>query len=445
MKEINRDYPLLIFSNIVNNLMIGKVDETYGANLNVVTPREIWLAKEGDILVSTYPMPEDFKAYACNVLGIEKEAVITLDYPGDETEVLALRILKSPEALANLKKLLAERPTTKMLAFAHDEATLQLARELNIELMDYTEFPDKELIDAFYNINTKNGFRKVAASLDLNITPGVYASNRKELFEKAFDFLQEHKKIVFKFNRSSNGYGISILEHQNFKDVASLNKHLENHIAGFDGQPQEFVLEKFIDYQDIPSVELIVDDDGYELLYLCNQFCIGYSWAGMITPPIGLDDAINKELHEIGDRFGNYIYKLGFRGVCDVDCGVSTSNEVFASESNFRRTGGTYTDILVRRLRDRDYYNNRSCYWIANVKTSENKGHISLTEAIERLKESNLLFNHVTKKGVILTYYTFSKDQKWRYLIIDDSVEEVSEKEIALQKILNVRSSTLIN
>ncbi|KAA1243801.1 peptide ligase PGM1-related protein [Aquimarina sp. RZ0] len=436
-KNLKRDFPILIFSNIVNNLMIGKVDQKYGESLNIVTPREIWLAQEGDILVSCNAINAEFKTYACDLLGIEEQKVNTLSYEGNEEVVLADRIINDKEALDQLKTTLSQYPDIKMLAFAHDNSTLALAKELGIELMDYDEFPNDDLIESFYYINTKNGFKNIAESLDIKVAPGIYADSVEQLLEQAPAFLEEHKKIVFKFNRSSNGYGILILNESDFEDDNFI-EFLKYHINKFDDQPKEFILEKFIEFKDIPSIELIVDNKSSNLLYLCNQFCVNYSWSGMITPPLGLEKEVHQSLDEIGEKFGKYIHKLGFRGICDVDCGISESNEIYATESNFRRTGGTYTDLLVRRLYDDNYYENNSCYWIANVKEAEENSFSTLPEALTELKNLGILFDSENNTGVILTYYTYPKDKKWRYLIIEKTVDGIKKTEHRLLEALKI-------
>ena len=441
--KIDRDFPLLIFGNIVNELMIGTVNEEYSAGMHRVMARKVWLMQAGDVLVIPVEVPADFKSYVCNITGVAEEDLTIVTCPGPADQVMADRV-REGGFMDELKSLYSERPNMQMLAFGYDVKTLQLAKDLGIDLFGYDGYPTQETQDTFYRINTKGGFRDAAASLGLSIIPGEHLENPEALFEKIGPFLEQHGKIIVKLNRSSNGYGHLVIEQSDITSDEQLRATVQQYIERYSDQPQQYVMEKYVNSKDLPSVEITVDREGSEELYICNQFCYNNSWAGMITPPIGLDEDIAAELDNIGKKFGAYVHAAGFRGICDVDACLTTDNELFVTESNFRRTGGTYLDFILRRLIDVDYYNNRSTYWLADTKLAEAGLVNTFDEATARLTEAGLAYDAATESGILLTCYTYPEDSKWRYLIIDKDPEKTREYETKLAELFRFEGAAVL-
>jgi hypothetical protein len=185
----------------------------------------------------------------------------------------------------------------------------------------------------------------------------------------------------------------------------------------------------------VPSVELVIDNEGTKLLYLCDQRCSNNSFTGMVTPPIGLDPEIEKELLHIGKIFGDYVHKLGFRGVCDVDTCLTADGSIYVTETNFRRTGGTYLDSLMRCLIGDDYLDHH--VWWADVRMAE--GNYSLYDGYQALKKAGLAFDTDLGQGLILTADSIAIDGKWRYLIVAPNHDVAAETEAKVEEVLQLR------
>jgi hypothetical protein len=109
----------------------------------------MWLAYEGDVLVTPRPIDDAFKAYACDLLGVEPRAVRTLSPPGEAIEPLANRVRRS-DVLAELRAQLEDHPDTEILPFALDAPTLALLAELDAVPAGYCRFPENGLRAALY-------------------------------------------------------------------------------------------------------------------------------------------------------------------------------------------------------------------------------------------------------------------------------------------------------
>lgn len=426
----------LIFGNIVNHLMIGEVEEKYAKGMNLVMSRKIWLARPNDVIVIPTSIRDDFKAYVLNLIDVDEQDLTIISVDGSNDKTLIERITEQGK-LDELKEAIKNHSDISFFGFAYDEETLNFAKELEMSLYGYPSYPSQESVDLFYRINTKQGFRSVAKELHLTVSEGVFCENEHVVPEAIWEMLQKHGKVILKFNRSSNGFGHLVFDTAYYSDKNQVEQDFEKHLDNFPKQPREFIVEKYNDFVNLPSLELEVTEKGASELYTCDQFCYNNSWAGMITPPTKLTEDQYAALQHAGKVFGKYVHEKGFRGICDIDGGITTDGLLILTESNFRRTGGTYLDTIVRRLVDPDYYAQGSCYWIADSKLSKTEYYTSFDQIIEEIKKKGILFDKEKKEGVILTSMTYEHDSKWRYLIIGKTEEYVTEKERELGQLLN--------
>lgn len=407
----------LIFANLLNELMLAKPEHLYAKNLSPVTVRKIWIANEGDIVITPVTINENFKNYACSLLDESPEKIHTLSPAGENTSYLADRLLNDQALFEQVRDLVKERPQDfQMLCFAHDKPTLDLARQLDISLSHYKKFPDDSLLKLIYLLNKKSGFRQTVEALGFQTPPGAFCEGVEELVKTIERLLKSYETIIVKFNRSSNGYGHWIINRSEFA-APEFQEKLEQYLARYQ-QPRNFVVEAFIDIKAVPSVEMLVDENGPQLLYVCNQRCPHASYSGMVTPPQDLSPDIIEKLTHAGHVFGNYVYNKGFRGVFDLDSCLDNNNQLYFTETNFRRTAGTFIDSLAKRLISPDYYQHH--VWIQDAKLSPVVS--SFAQAHSMLSDSGLNYSHDNKTGVILYADTFSADQKCRYIIFGKDI-----------------------
>lgn len=410
--------------------MISVASAAYAKTLIGVSPRKIWLSQEGDIVVTPRPIEEPFKNYACNILGIDPDKVVTLSPEGYQADLLPHAIRRSG-MINDLRALIAERPGIDILCFALDRPTLELVEELEVPLHGYQSLPDRALREVLYSLNTKSGFREVAEELGLRVVPGVYCEGQRALATAVEKMLENTCGVIVKYDRSSNGYGHMVIRR---KDVTlqNLYGYLDARTASFSEQPHNFTVETLMPFISVPSIEMVIDDASVRCLYPCEQRCLNSSFVGMVTPPFNLSSEIKHELLCAGRLFGEYVRDLGFRGVCDVDAGVIPDGTLYVTETNLRRTGGTYLDTLVRRLIGVDYQETH--VWCADARTG----------AIERdffkgwsaIRDAGLAFDPIAGRGVILTADTLAIDQKWRYLVVAPAIEEATDIEAKLEEAL---------
>jgi Pre ATP-grasp domain/PGM1 C-terminal domain/Carbamoyl-phosphate synthase L chain, ATP binding domain len=396
----------IIFANIVNELMIDRPSLEYAQKMNVGTPRKIWLAQPGDVVITPVKIGSDLRSYAERIRDQDLSSVDCYCPGGADTLPLAERVRADPKLMSALRTL----PEAGLLPFCADRPTLSLAEQLGCRVLPYATRPSEKVLATSYLINTKAGFRERAAKLGLSVVPGEHC-RPEQLVDAVMAVGARARPVIVKANRSSNGYGHKVIEPED-QDVAKVRTAIEPLFELF-GKTAPYVVEQYMDFVGLPSVEVEVDDAGPHVMYVCDQRCRNNAWTGMSTPPMNRDAKYVAALKDVGMRFGRSVYEEGFRGIFDVDCGVGRDGTVYVSESNFRRTGGTYLHQLLQRLLGDAYQDER--VWIADACAGT---PMNFLDAAGSIRESGLEFDRVKAEGVILTADTVRFDGKWRYLIV---------------------------
>jgi hypothetical protein len=306
-----------------------------------------------------------------------------------------------------------------------------LARDLGIPIEGYDSVPSPEVCELIYKMNTKSGFRASAQALGLPVVPGVSCEGLAALTRAVADALAEDGDVIAKLDRSSNGYGHLIVRRGEVSPAA-LGDFIRSGLAHVADQPQSFTVERLMPFVSVPSIELEVDDAGPHFLYLCDQRCPNGSFSGMVTPPPEMPAGVERELHRAVDLFGESIHRLGFRGICDIDAGVTADGTVFLTESNFRRTGGTYLHSLASRLLGESYLD--SHVWVADSRRGTKE--LGFFDALDAIRAAGLAYDAGSREGVLLTADSVAFDGRWRYLILAESVERAGTIENRLAELL---------
>jgi hypothetical protein len=421
----------VIFANIVNELMIDVAPREYAQRMNVAMSRKIWLAGEDDIVITPEPIGREIKEYAAHIRRTKLDRVRCYAPPGDDCAPLADRVRQDHELMQVLADHAASHPGAAVTCFCPDRPTLDLLRELGLRLKHYDAEPSAETVAMFYRLNTKSGFRDAAQAIGLRIVEGRHCDGGG-LLAAALELGADWPAVIVKANRSSNGYGHTVIQIKD-TDPRVVEARILALRQAWRPLPDAFVVERYMNFVRLPSVEIEVGASGPRLLYICDQRCRNNAWAGMWTPPQGVDDAYMETLIDIGMRFGRHVHGRGFRGVCDVDCGVAEDGVFVVTESNFRRTGGTYLDRLARTLVSENYLDTH--VWLADTSLGR---RTDFTAGVAALRAEGLEFDDASKEGVVLTADTLRFDGKWRYLILARDHQRAQAIEARLAQVLEL-------
>ncbi|MGP3948145.1 preATP grasp domain-containing protein [Streptomyces sp. 7N604] len=427
---MQRDYPLLVFGNFVNELMVTVPVHRHADALIAVSPRKIWLTRPGDVLVTPRPMSGPLRDYACDLLGFSPSEVTLLDAPADDLAPLTAAVRRSG-LVDRLRWEARDRPGIRFQAFAQDRPAVELAAEIGVPVEGYgAEGVPSRAVEAAYRINTKPGFRELAGELGIRTAHGFSCGTPDELAAALRKVLADRGAAVVKPARGSNGYGVSFWE---AGDLPGLDAKLAAYLPSVADQPPGWVVEERLDFARVVTVEMEVYEDGPRVMHVGEMRTPNGSFSGQVTPLVASSSAV-EELVEGGLALGRHLHQAGYRGPFDIDGGITADDVLYSTESNVRKTGCTYLDLLVRRLLGEERAG--AAVWIADSRPGGVEREFAA--GLARVRQAGLDFKPGSDEGVVLTSDTLAFDGKWRYLILGKSHTRVDELESGLADALKL-------
>ncbi len=415
----------IIFGNFINQFM---TDRANVAELTWLSSRKIWYAHDGDMVIIPYPITEYFKQYAYSITGTTAGHVEVLCPGGSIDAYLASRIRDDPNAYEAWLGFTRNRLNATADAYMQDQVTTDFCAAANIPIYPYRKFPSPSVLDVVSRINTKSGFRDIAASLNIRTVPGTTVQGVNQAQKAARDLLQQYGPLIIKIDRGAGGYGHVIINDETDVDniPTSLNK--------FSEPANRYTIEKLMTFVSLPSIEFEIAESGPRKAYECSMRCVNNAWTGMITPAYDLPSSIQHAMNQWGARLTESLYQHGFRGTVDIDCGVTGDGTLYANESNCRHTGGSYTHFLLGRLKGDDYLT--STTWLTDSRVSATDH--TFEDGVEAVQASGLAWSSTRGEGVVLTADTRHMDKKWHYLVIAKTPAHALNTEQQLLALLGV-------
>ena len=407
-----------ILGNLVSDVMIANAPPAYARTMASVTPRKLWLAAPGDCVVVLAPCSPVFRDYVARINGVAPEKY-DLVQPDRLFLGHALDLVKERGAVGRV----AARPV--LLPFVLDRYVTEFAASADMRIEGYQSPPGPETIAAVRVINTKSGFREIAAGLGLPVAPGGNAATTEELADRLQEFLSSRPAAIVKMNRSSNGFATTVVRADHPEPVAA-------QVAGIAGQHGEsstgWVYEELLDFTAVPSLELTVSEHGPDLFSTCDQRTTNNAWTGMTAP--AAQGSIDRT-YPAALAIGRWLHDRGYRGVFDLDCCLLDRGYV-VTEANVRRTGGTYLEELARTLRPGE----DRVHWVADARLGAQS--LTFEEAAGALERAGLADPQASVR-VVLTVDTVELDGKWRYLIVGADADRVCAAEEEVSAILELK------
>lgn len=278
--------------------------------------------------------------------------------------------------------------------------------------------PTKGGYDLIRYLDSKSGFRTEAEKIGIKCPEGFVCQTFDELKDKINWFKSNKRPFVIKADQGESGWGLILV-----KDLETTADSLINQVTSetiWSNGP--YIIEELIDVDEAasggsPSAELFVTDSEVKITYLCGQIVVNGEFQGTVvgedTIPRNIADEIKKSALVIGKHFQS----LGYRGIFDIDYVISKNGEVYAVETNARRTGGTHVYDLAKRLFGEDYINH--CF-ISNDHFEYSKDIQSISELLSNT--SALIYSKDSQSGIIITLIN-ETDHVLGYVSIGNDLE----------------------
>lgn len=432
--------PLLIFANFVSEVVGGRAASELFLHGMAQTSRKVWLLRPGDVLVTEFPVQKEFRGYVCGLLGIDPDAVTSLEVPPDPALPLA-DALERAGLVGRLRAAVAERPGIEMLPIVLDRPTLRLAAELPVPVHPYGPggVPESAVAEVA-RLNTKCGFRTVAAGLGLPLPPGRCCPDGPRLAAAARELLASEPRVLVKPSRSAGGHGLRPLVRA---DLPALDALLAVHRAESGPQPDGWVVERRLAVEEDVSAQVEVTGTGPEVVFTGRMRTSGGSYHGFVAPLTDVPDDAGRALRAAALRLGDHLAGHGYRGRFSLDAAVA-DGRLWVLESNVRRTATTARHALVHRLAALGGH--RDLAWIADRHPGPHATDIERADAL--LRGAGLGYDPVRGEGVVLATDPAggppgsTAGGAWNYTVLAGDIRRAAHLEETLHRLLRGVSET---
>lgn len=407
----------VLYANLVSDLAVDlEQREVLGAWAEQA-PREVWLLRSGDVLVTPVPVGEAFLAYACALTGVPRESVTVITLPdgfvsaGDRGAYRA--------AVEAVREAVAGRPVAAVLPTALDDAAVGLARGLGATVAPYASAAAAgAALDVTHLLNTKAGFRSTAQALGMRLPDGRVC-RRAEVAGVVRELLASHERVVVKPDRSAGGHGLLFLSSADCPwDAGALAP-----VGGTEGL---WVVEEEIDVARSVSVQLETGGAGPRPLFSGEMRTAGGSFTGYLSPLPAPVARFAPELEAWGRALGGFLTERGYAGPFGVDAMVSADGVLHAGESNVRRTATTTPQAMVARLAGPG----DPTWATGRLRAS---APYSFEDAVDRLHTRRIAFDPTRGEGIVLYAGAPADGVTWRYAVIAGDRDRLARYEELLR------------
>jgi hypothetical protein len=391
---------------------------------NVLSQRAFFWGGDNKLVVTPTSIPVELLQYNSRILGLNNTVNRSPSY---RTHVLSENIVQDGDFLDEVEAVIKNNPNIKITSYAHTSELSGLIKHLRQRgvVFDSTEQPNQGEQLASY-LDSKSGFRRVSSLIEGVLLPyGVICADFSAVDVEIMRFQQRLTPYIVKANEGESGWGLYIGKDMQTRASGDFNDGI--------WKSAPYVVEEYIDLDKTrgggsPSTELYVSPDSVEVTYNCAQlFDKEGEFSGIALGKDILDAELEQRMERMSLAIGRKYRDLGYRGYFDVDFAVSKDDQLYALETNTRRTGGTHVFDLAKRLFGNDWQR-----YVLHSNDSFNYGpdNIPAAEVLDKLND--ILYPiQGRKEGLVISLL----DQTMPimgYVLIGEEAQAVAELQVQL-------------
>lgn len=402
--------------------------------------------EEHILFVSPYPISETFLRYYQEVTGNRDVKVVV---PNKHTGAICEDILQDPKVMKEIVTLGKSVKRLMVVSYATSLSFLRLVKELteqNIPVFtpEAPEWEDAWTVNFF---GSKSGIRQLAQKSraeepDFRMTDGMICMGIADTAKIAARRYMENNSVVIKTNKGHSGAGVLLFRPGELPtEYAKCEKKIHE-ILNKDAYWEKFpiVVEDYISINPTiaggnPSIEFRIYKSGrIDSLYYCGM---RVNKQGVFQGVEIASDVIPSRMAATMVDTGFYIAEQyaanGYRGYFDVDYVLAKNGDLFVTESNVRRTGGTYVYHVAEELIGKDFM--YQCYILSNTLWKlPDHIHYEFSDLLSKAK--SVLFNKKTKEGVIFVSANVLRQNRVGYIVIAKNKKRAIDIEETMQQLL---------
>ena len=413
-----------------------------------LSDRDLFTTSEESDLVFISPKPiyEGFVQYYKNLFGIRKLEILTPKIHSGET---CRDVYEDEELFEKLINFANHVKKLTLLSYSTSEQFLTLVKKLRDRgITVYTpEAPEEEDAWTVNFFGSKSGIRQlaqqsVAEEPDFLMGDGLICVNIIDAAKIAAKKYIKEEGVVIKTNKGHSGAGVLILRAgelpTEYKDCERAIYDILKQDAYWDKFP--IVIESLINVNyavggGFPNVEFKISKSGrIDFLYYCGlRVTKDGVFQGVEMNEDVMNDRLMTRIIDMGFFIGEKYAANGYRGYYDVDLVAAKNGDLYVSESNTRRTGGSHVYKTAFKLIGKDFLNDS--YVLSDNSWKLPKGvSITFEKLLEELQP--VLFDKKSKEGIVIASANLLKQGQLAYIIFGQNKKHALEIEAKAQEIL---------
>ncbi len=415
-------------------------------NANLVD-RELFSTSEEEdfVFISPKPIQPSFLTYYKELMGVRKIEILV---PKAHTGQICEDILHDQELFGQIVELANSAKKLTLIPYSTTPQFLELVATLRAEgITIYTpESPDDEDAWVVNFYGSKSGIRQlaqqsVAEEPDFLVTDGLICFGIIDAAKIATQKYIKEEGVVIKTNKGHSGAGVLILR---LGDLPMEYLACESAILKLLRKDRYWdifpiVIEGLVNVNfavggGFPNVEFKILKSGkIELLYFCGlRVTKDGVFQGVEINQDVVTDRIEARITDMGFFIGEKYASEGYRGYYDVDLIAAKNGEIYVSESNVRRTGGTYTYQTAKQLIGKDFMTDT--FVLSNNNLPLGNRAYTFTEVFQKL--SSILYNKATQEGVVIASANLLHQGSLAYVIFGKNKKKSLEIETQMKDLL---------
>lgn len=402
-------------------------------------------AGEDNVLfISPRPISQEFLTYYKELFENKNfQVIVTTKHTGEicEDVVRESKIIQAVTEAANG----ARRIT--LTSYSTSPQFLNLVEYFRKKgLTVYTpEAPEEEDGWTVNFFGSKSGVRQLAQKSgavepDFKMSEGLICMFVEDAARIAAKIYVKEKGVVLKTNKGHSGAGMLIFREGDLPtDYGSCEKAIIEKLKN-EHYWNKFpiIIENYIPMNmtvggGLPNCEFKITKSGkVEFLYYCGmRVSKDGVFHGVEINNDALNDRVAARIVDTGFFVGERYAAAGYRGYYDVDFIAAKNGELYVTESNVRRTGGTHVYKTAEHIFGRDF--------MFLTYTLSNNGYelsraMTFTEIHSKLEP--VLFNKKTREGVIICSENLMGGKKVSYIIFGANKKRAYEIEEEMENLL---------
>ena len=414
----------------------------------ILSERDLFLFSGEDnvLYIAPHGISDAFLSYFTRLTGIKNFRVVV---PKHHSGVICEDIASDRHVMDAILEAANSSRRLTMTSYATSLQFLHLADSLRDQgiTVSTPDAPDEEDAWTVNFFGSKSGIRQLAQQSsrtepDFRMPDGIICSGVPDAARIAANRFVKERGVVLKINKGHSGFGVLLFRPgdlpETYRDCEAAIRIKLSEEKYWDTFP--IVIERFIEENPaigggFPNVEFRVGKTGkVEFLYYCGmRVARDGSFKGIEIHTDVVSNRIATQMIDTGYFVGEQYAQYGYCGYYDVDFVAARNGELYVTESNVRRTGGTFVYMTALRWFGKNFMD--TVYTLSNnaFRLPEDRKQ-TFTDITQKL--SPVLFNKKSKEGLVVVSEQYLALNRFSYIIFGKTERRALAIETEMESLL---------